>query len=123
MLTKIIIEYCIAKLCSILKIGPCMKLMFGFDLIIYDHYVEYAMEYCMDASQADSFKPSDLWESLKLLHELRIVHGDIKPDNVMWSPTYRKLVFVDFGLSCCPSQKIGEMTYTVYFGTPMFSSP
>lgn len=41
----------------------------------------------------------------------------------MWSPAYRKPIFVDFGFSCCPSEKVGQMTDTIYFGTVTFSSP
>ncbi len=33
------------------------------------------------------------------MHNFYIVHCDIKPENVMLSPSYHKLVFVDFGFS------------------------
>lgn len=31
------------------------------------------------------------------MHSLKIVHRDIKPDNAMYSQTYKKTVFIDFG--------------------------
>lgn len=60
--------------------------------------------------------------SLKTLHSLRIVHGDIKPNNVMWSPAYEKLVFVDYGLSRCVKEPLGQKSRVSYFGTFQFSS-
>ncbi len=31
------------------------------------------------------------------MHMLQIVHRDIKPQNIMYSPAYNKNVFIDFG--------------------------
>jgi serine/threonine protein kinase len=31
------------------------------------------------------------------MHMLQIVHRDIKTSNILYSPTYKKLVFIDFG--------------------------
>lgn len=56
-------------------------------------------------------------ESLQLMHSLNIIHGDIKLENVMWSSTFQKNVFIDFGLSRILKQSIGELTYTSFFGT------
>ena len=56
------------------------------------------------------------------MHSLQIIHGDIKPENVMFSPSLQKYVFVDFGLSRILAQKRGQTTFTHYFGTPPFSS-
>lgn len=46
-----------------------------------------------------SFLKRELLESLKIMHSLKIIHGDIKPDNTMWSPAFKKHIFIDFGLS------------------------
>lgn len=51
------------------------------------------------------------------MHTLQIIHGDIKPDNVMWSTEYNKNVFIDFGLTSLLDEKKGEKTFTKYFGT------
>ncbi len=31
------------------------------------------------------------------MHKLQIIHGDIKPSNIMWSPKYKNNVLIDFG--------------------------
>lgn len=33
------------------------------------------------------------------MHLIRAVHSDIKPDNCMYSPSFKKNVFIDFGIS------------------------
>ena len=33
------------------------------------------------------------------LHALKIVHSDINPSNIMFSPKFQKAVFIDFGFS------------------------
>ncbi len=33
------------------------------------------------------------------MHQLKVVHSDIKPPNVMFSPSYQKNVFLDFGVA------------------------
>jgi serine/threonine protein kinase len=41
------------------------------------------------------------------MHQLNITHNDIKPANIVYSPKFKKLVFIDFGLSQINLQKIG----------------
>ena len=56
------------------------------------------------------------------MHSINFVHCDIKPDNIMFSPTYRSLVFIDFGLSNIVREPIGFKSKTRYKGTLNFSS-
>lgn len=51
------------------------------------------------------------------MHTLQLIHGDIKPDNIMWSTKYNKNVFVDFGLAKLLKEKVGMKTLTYFFGT------
>lgn len=34
-----------------------------------------------------------------LMHQLKIVHRDIKPNNIMYSPAFDKNILIDFGSS------------------------
>lgn len=61
-------------------------------------------------------------EDLSLMHSFQIIHGDIKIDNIMWSPSHEKNVFIDFGLSKLLKEKVGQMTKTHYFGTYQYCS-
>ena len=54
---------------------------------------------------------------LKVLHALRIVHGDIKRENIMWSNSLKKPVLIDFGLATVVKEHIGEESFTHFFGT------
>ena len=47
---------------------------------------------------ADKLK-NDLTQNLKVLHSLKMVHKDIKPDNILYSETMKRFVFTDFGLT------------------------
>ena len=40
-----------------------------------------------------------LLEGLHLVHQLRIIHTDINPTNLMWDPFSSQLVIADFGLA------------------------
>ncbi len=64
----------------------------------------------------------DLTENLKIMHYFKIVHLDIKPENIAYSPTFEKWIFLDFGLSEIIPQKIGEMSFVIFKGTYFFSS-
>lgn len=51
------------------------------------------------------------------MHKLKIIHFDIKPDNIMWSPTFKKAVLIDFGLSEIVSIDVGQKMKTHFRGT------
>ncbi len=34
-----------------------------------------------------------------MMHILQIIHKDIKPENIIYSETYKKVVLCDFGIS------------------------
>ena len=41
------------------------------------------------------------------MHNLGIIHADIKPENILFSPTRNKPVFIDFGFSVIIQQRPG----------------
>lgn len=60
-----------------------------------------------------------LLNTLKYLHLSGVVHGDIKPQNIIIQPGDHTAVLVDYGLSKVkPTRKDGATGYTPYFAAP-----
>lgn len=66
---------------------------------------------------------NNLRNSLRILHSLHIAHCDVKTNNILFSPSFRKLVFIDFGVSRLLSETPGYTTPTRFVGTLETSSP
>ena len=101
---KAIEEYCLYQISSALQIGPKITQLFGFDLIIYENCVEFTMEKC---SRSTSLNKDEILKSIKALHEFKIIHGDIKEDNIMYSQVYKKNVLIDFNCSSVIGENVG----------------
>lgn len=56
------------------------------------------------------------------MHSYQIVHLDVNPDNIMLSPTTKKAIFIDFGLSKIIAEQRGFKTAVTFRGTPEFVS-
>lgn len=57
--------------------------------------------------------------ALKYLHYHGVIHGDVKPQNIIIQPESHTIVLVDYGLSLvCPTSKSGAKGYTEYFAPP-----
>ena len=57
------------------------------------------------------------------MHRLSIVHLDIKNTNIMYSKSYQKIVFLDFGTSFCIKNKVGfKKTLNSFYGTYLYAS-
>jgi len=57
------------------------------------------------------------------MHQLSIVHVDIKIVNIMYSKSYKKIVFLDFGTSFCIKNKVGfKKTLNSFYGTYIYAS-
>ena len=57
------------------------------------------------------------------MHEVGLVHLDIKVENIAFSRTQNRFVFIDFGLSRLIAQKRGHKTLTQFVGTLSYCSP
>ena len=56
------------------------------------------------------------------MHTLRMVHRDMKDQNIGWSPEFQRWVFLDFGFAKILGEKIGEKTITKFIGTFHFTT-
>jgi serine/threonine protein kinase len=77
------------------------------------------MEICQNLSPGN-FDENQLYENMTIMHALHLMHSDIKPENIMYSPHYKKLVFVDFGLSTIVSEELGGQSRTKFRGSVNF---
>lgn len=61
--------------------------------------------------------------NLFTLHLAGLVHNDIKPLNIVYSRDLGKWVFIDFGVSCCPKEQIGQESEISLRGTFEYIGP
>ena len=50
------------------------------------------------------------------------MHQDIKPENIMFSPSLKRLVFIDFGLSELVKENPGTKSWTLFSGSLNYCS-
>ena len=56
---------------------------------------------------------------LRFLHSERVVHGDVKPQNIIIQPENHRIILVDYGLAAVnPSKTSSAKGYTPYFAPP-----
>lgn len=60
---------------------------------------------------------------LRVLHSFGIIHKDVKPSNMVYSPALQNFVFIDFGISMWVKERPGEQTKTFREGTFQYMSP
>ena len=115
-------EWFLMKLAFLTGTGPKLHPYFGFDILMFSECVEFAMEECKKVTVHNS-RLDAFYDNLAVLHQLHIVHQDIKPENIMYSPSHDRPVFIDFGLSRIISEEIGKNTLTNFIGTVDFWGP
>jgi serine/threonine protein kinase len=110
------------KICAALGCGPNVESNFGFDLISYDDSVMFCMEECVKIHNVTEEHIASLKQSLRLMHSFKIIHFDIKPDNFLFSPYFRRPVFIDFGLSEVIIEELGWKSLVKFRGSPGYCS-
>lgn len=105
---------------AVLKVGPALRNIFGFDLLVFRDEVCFGMQYCeMMYFDVDW---DGLQRKLSLLHRFHIVHMDIKPENLGFSTDNNSFIFIDFGLSKIIGEEIGVRSWTSFTGSMDFCS-
>ena len=90
-MNKILSEVALSKILATLDLCPSMDQFMGFDLITYNDALEFGMELgkplfkldYLDRLKAGHLAEKDLKKSLKLMHKMNLIHGDIKPENIV----------------------------------------
>jgi len=60
---------------------------------------------------------------LRTLHSFKIIHLDIKPDNILFCHQTNQLVLIDFGFSKVIAEDLGFKSMTTFTGTMSYCSP
>ena len=116
-------EFTILKICSAMGCAPRLERCLGFDIVVYDDCLQYAMERGRPFAEMTSEHRAGLCSRLRLMHDFGIVHIDVKPENVVWSESHQRAVFIDFGFSEIIREPRGQKTRSIFKGTPNYASP
>ncbi len=66
---------------------------------------------------------SELSDALSAAHQAKMVHLDIKPDNVFLEGDLQKVLLVDFGIAMALTETVPEASGGPIVGTPAYMSP
>ena len=58
-----------------------------------------------------------LKDKISILHYFHLVHLDIKPPNIMFSPSIEDFVYIDYGFSKLIKENIGFKSKSKYYGS------
>lgn len=64
-----------------------------------------------------------LTSALAFLHALRVVHLDVKPENILLCPQTMRIMLIDFGLAQCLSDAEAEIVGSMLPGSPIYMPP
>lgn len=94
-----------------------MKLIKGVELF------EFLSDHCDEAKDIVLISiVKMLLDLVRKLHSHKIVHLDIKPENIIYDPAIGNLMLIDFGLSCVQGID-GSDCFFACKGTPEYLSP
>ncbi|RIL09125.1 MAG: hypothetical protein DCC75_07270 [Proteobacteria bacterium] len=108
----------------------------GYELMRFENYFVYSMEYIEGRKLSDVFKRheklaittigvilSQLCKGLTAIHAADIIHRDLKPDNIMVTPDWITKI-TDFSVARCPGTTYltqpGEILGTVDYLSPEY---
>jgi hypothetical protein len=120
---KVVKEWSILRVSAALECSPLIEQQLGFDIVVYDDCLQYATERGHALPQLTLREAQLLKEELVLLHRLRVIHSDVKPENIVFSSAFQKPVLIDFGLSEVVEEECGFKTVGGFRGTPNYCSP
>lgn len=103
--------------------APRLEGSLGFDIVAYDDCLQYAMERGRPFAEMTPEHRAGLRSRLRLMHDFGIVHIDVKPENVVWSESLQRAVFIDFGFSEVIREPRGLKSRCCFKGTPNYASP
>jgi serine/threonine protein kinase len=90
-------------------------------MLIFQNCFEIVMEKCWVCTnpllREKALEFSSLQHSLHLMHRLGIFHFDVKPENIMFSSTLKKYVFIDYNLSRMREAEFGYKILSTFRGT------
>ena len=112
-------EYACMKIASLIECGPVLHNPWGFERLLFSNCAVFAMEQCVDTRNFHFQK--EALRVMQTLHHFNIFHCDIKPSNIMHSPTLQKVVFIDYGLSLLTTRP-DHRVHTKFRGTPNYCS-
>ena len=116
-------EFFLSCLADTLGVGPKVTDIMGYDLVVTQNEMFFCMEKCESHISNTHRITEDLRLCLNKMHEVGLVHLDIKVENIAFSRTQNRFVFIDFGLSRLIAQKRGHKTLTQFVGTLSYCSP
>ena len=111
--------------------NPCKNIVSYYDVIKNNSCVYIVMEICSDGTFSSLLiKPlkeryskyyfKQMMNALKTLHDMNIVHKDVKPDNILIFNDYKTLKLCDFGFS----HEFTEInTNDIMCGSPIYMAP
>ena len=104
-------EYGIAKIAHCLGCGPTIDTKLGFDLVVYNDGVAFAMGQVLtlvEIEDSQGINWEELIQEMKILHYFHVIHFDVRPENIGVCCTKRKPVFIDFGLAEVIKEGLGR---------------
>ncbi len=111
---------------SVLGTGPLIPAGENADLVCYSDCIEFMMELCtIPESMHFLSEMGNIYElkrSLLRMHKLHLVHKDIKPENILFSETRNKYIYVDFGMTAFIKESFTQRSLSQYEGTLKYSS-